>query len=71
MKLPRGALGVSSNWQRVVVDESHLGGKRYLTLVDCGPSRFAIWRQLPTEASSELARDVASMFRERGPPVEL
>jgi transposase InsO family protein len=71
VKLPRGTLGVSSDWHRVAVDVTHFDGKRYLTLVDCGPSRFAVWRQLVTESANELARVVISIFRERGPPVEL
>jgi len=37
-----GSLDVEENWQRVAVDVAFVSGKPYLTVVDCGPSRFAI-----------------------------
>ena len=37
-----GRLDVRENWRRVGMDVTHLGGRHYLTLIDCGPSRFAI-----------------------------
>ena len=39
-----GRLDVCENWRRVGMDVIHLGGHHYLTLIDCGPRRFAIWR---------------------------
>ena len=41
-----GRLNVCENWRRVGVDVTHLEGRHYLTIIDCGPSRFAIWRLL-------------------------
>lgn len=42
-----GRLSVHDNWSRVgMVDVTHFGGQHYLTLIDCGPSRFAIWKPL-------------------------
>ena len=38
-----GHLDVDANWQRIAADVAYVGGKPYLTEVDCGPSRFAIW----------------------------
>ena len=38
----RGVLAVESNWSRLAIDTTHYRGKCYLTMVDCGPSRFAI-----------------------------
>ena len=40
-----GRLDVCENWRRVGMDMTHLGGRHYLTLINCGPSQFAIWRQ--------------------------
>ena len=37
-----GRLDVCKNWRRVGMDATHLEGWHYLTLIDCGPSRFAI-----------------------------
>ncbi|KAG1712190.1 hypothetical protein GQR58_002379 [Nymphon striatum] len=42
----QGSLAVDGNWRRVAVDVTHYGANHYLSMVDCGPSRFAIWRRL-------------------------
>ena len=39
-----GDLTVDGNWCQVAVDVTHYGGQLYLSMVDCGPSRVAIWR---------------------------
>ena len=44
--VPTGDLSVDSNWCRVAVDVIHFNGQVYLSMVDCGPSRVAIWRRL-------------------------
>ena len=44
-----GELSVEVNWQRIAVDVTHHGREKYLTLVDCGPSRFAIWRRIESK----------------------
>ena len=61
-----GRLDICENWRRVGIDVTHLESRHYLTLIDCGPSRFAIWRLL-------LCQDFASIIQqlERGVPVEL
>ena len=41
--VPTGDLSVDSNWFRVAVDVTHFNGQLYLSMVDCGPSRVAIW----------------------------
>ena len=38
-----GYLTVGGNRCRVVVDVIHYGGQLYLLMVDCGPTRIAIW----------------------------
>ena len=40
-------------------------------MVDCGPSRFAIWRQLKFEDARSVIGQLESVFRERSASVEL
>ena len=67
----KGELGVADNWQRLSADVTHYKQERFLTLVDCGPSRFAIWRKIPSEDASVVVAAFEQIFRERGPPAEL
>ena len=66
-----GELSVDNCWVRLASDVTHYGGKLYLTVIDCGPSRFSIWREVCSENSAELNRAIESIFREHGPPEEL
>ncbi len=66
-----GKLDVATNWYRVACDVTHYGGDMYLSLVDCGPSRFAIWRRIAAEGAAEVVRQFEEIFRERGPPWQL
>jgi hypothetical protein len=66
-----GAVEVELNWWRVACDVTHFQGDKFLTLVDCGPSRFALWRQLPDERVASVARHLQEIFRERGPPWQI
>ena len=66
-----GRLDVCENWSRVGMDVTHLEGRHYLTLIDCGPSRFAIWRQLLRQDSASIIRQLETIFYERGAPAEL
>ena len=43
----KGALNVKQTWHRVTMDITHCNGVYFLTVIDCGPARFAIWRRLP------------------------
>ena len=43
----------------------------YLTLVDCGPSRFAVWRPLKRRTSAEVIERLERVFCERGAPEEI
>ena len=67
----RGELAVTANWNRLAMDVTHYGSKRYLTCVDCGPSRFAIWREIPNEDAETVTRVCQQIFREHGPPFQL
>ena len=66
-----GRLDVRENWRRVGMDVTHFGGRHYLTLIDCGPSRFAIWRPLSCQDAASIVRQLETVFCERGAPVEL
>ena len=66
-----GTLEVDTIWERVGMDVSHYRGRMYLTLIDCGPSRFTIWRQLRTRTSAEVTEQLEAIFLERGAPKEI
>jgi transposase InsO family protein/ribonuclease HI len=67
----RGDLAVEENWQRVAVDVTHHRSHLFLSMVDCGPSRFAIWRRLQTESAANIVAQLRSVVIERGPFAEL
>ena len=66
-----GEVGVRENWTRLAIDITHYGGLPYLTMVDCGPGRFMIWRQLKGETATEVCREINNVFFERGMVREL
>lgn len=67
----QGDLAVEQNWCRVAADVTHYDGTHYLSLVDCGPSRFAIWRRLPDETAARIVAHLQQVVIERGPFAEL
>ena len=67
----QGSLAVERNWCRVAADVTHFGTKVFLSLVDCGPSRFAIWRGLRDESAASIVAELHQVVRERGPFEEL
>ena len=66
-----GKLEIPDVWARVACDVTHHEGKNYLTMIDCGPSRFAIWKMIEDESISQVGKCFEEIFRERGPPDEL
>ncbi|RUS91908.1 hypothetical protein EGW08_000310 [Elysia chlorotica] len=46
-------------------------GIPYLSVVDCGPGRFAIWRELKNETSFAICKELEQIFCERGPVAEV
>lgn len=66
-----GELSVEDNWYRLAMDVVHYEGGKYLTMIDCGPSRFAIWRKIPSEEATIVASVITQVFREHGAPCEL
>ncbi|KAG1653883.1 hypothetical protein GQR58_025339 [Nymphon striatum] len=63
----QGSFAVDGNWRRVAVDVTHYGAKHYLSMVDCGPSRFAIWRRLSSETAASIIAQLQGIVIERGP----
>ena len=66
-----GSLKVESDWKRLAVDVTHYRHQLYLSMVDCGPGRVAIWRELKAENAEEIARLLNEIFLERGPVEEV
>ena len=56
----KGQLGASNAWQRLGMDITHYGGNHLLTLIDCSPTRFAVWRLTAQQDSSSV-----NLFRTR------
>lgn len=67
----QGQLSVDATWQRLAADVTHYRGAAFLSVIDCGPGRFAIWKPLRNESVGAVTEQVAEIFRERGPPQEL
>ena len=66
-----GNLDVKETWHRIACDVTHYKGDAFLTLVDCGPSRFALWRKIRNESIVSVTERLEEIFRERGPPRQI
>ena len=66
-----GSLGVDEDWTRLALDVTHYGGRPYLSMVDCGPGRFVLWRELRGESAVEICKELDNVFHERGPVAEV
>ena len=62
---------MEEDWTRASVDVVHYKNIPYLSMVDCGPGRFAIWRKMKGESSAEICKEVENIFYERGPLREM
>uniref|UniRef100_A0A5S6QIU7 RNA-directed DNA polymerase n=1 Tax=Trichuris muris TaxID=70415 RepID=A0A5S6QIU7_TRIMR len=71
VKWRRGKLEVDKIWYRLSCDVTHYRGRAYLTLIDCGPTRFVIWRPLKFCITMNLAEHLEQVVLERGAPEEL
>lgn len=67
----KGEIGTEENWKRLAIDVTHYRQALYLTMVDCGPGRFAIWRELRRETADCVTTLLNEVFLERGPVDEL
>ncbi|XP_043206644.1 uncharacterized protein LOC122372990 [Amphibalanus amphitrite] len=65
------SLGVQLTWERLAIDVTHYRGDHYLTVVDCGPSRYGIWRRLRRSDAAEITAHLETVFLEHGAPAEL
>ena len=50
---------------------THYGSQHFLMLIDCGPSRFAVWQPLVCQDSTSIIHQLESVFYERGPPGDI
>lgn len=62
-----GEISVPENWARLALDVTHFQGRAYLTIVDCGPSRFAVWREVASENARKICGHMTNIFEERAP----
>ena len=62
---------MSDCWSRLAVDVTHYGSQLYLSLVDCGPSRFSVWKDIRSEDAQVVAAALKQVFMDLGSPVEL
>lgn len=53
------------------MDVCHVEDKHSLTLIDCGPSRYSIWRRLRRQDTAGIIEQLEPIFYERGAPPEL
>lgn len=67
----KGILSVKRNWDRIAMDITHYNGRHFLTLIDCGPSRFSLWRPLRRQDAAAIIHELEGVFLERGPPSEI
>jgi hypothetical protein len=67
----KGFLHVNETWKRIACDVTHYRGKKFLTVIDCGPSRYAIWKLVKSENDDEITNVMEDIFREMGPPEEV
>lgn len=65
-----GSLEVDTNWCRLACDITHFCGKKYLTIIDCGPSRHIIWREVSEESDRCVCKEIEQIYREYGSPTE-
>lgn len=71
IKVSRGYLSIGENWQRLAMDHTHYNNQVFLSIIDCGPSRFSIWRKVASESSEDVVSVCRQLFMERGPPDEI
>lgn len=67
----KGSLEVEGDWVRLACDVTQYAGKKFLTIIDSGPSRYALWKAIPDESLTVIADMFETVFCEFGPPKEL
>ncbi|KAF2347666.1 Integrase catalytic core [Trinorchestia longiramus] len=71
LKHEPGEVSVKNNWSRLAIDVTHYRGRPYFSMVDCGPGRFAVWRELRRENTQCIVTELTNIFLESGPVHEL
>ena len=66
-----GELSIDEVWCRIAVDVTHYKGEAYLSVIDCGPGRFAVWRKLKYENAMCVREVLEQLVMERGPMSEV
>ena len=66
-----GEIGTLKNWTRLAIDITHYRGGAYLSMIDCGPGRLAIWKELHAESASAVAEELEKVMLERGTVMEV
>lgn len=67
----KGNIGTEDNWKRLAIDVTHYRNGLYLTMVDCGPGRYTMWKELARETAECIVKVLNEVFLERGPVDEL
>ena len=67
----KGTLNVKQTWHWVAMDITQCNWSHFLTVIDCDPARFAIWRRLPQQDATSVINQLKVLFYERGPPTKI
>ena len=67
----KGELSVKDNWSRLACDITHFCEEAFISLINCGPSRFVIWRPIANKTIQAVSSTIVGIFREWGPPEQL
>ena len=65
MHWPRRKLDISDTWSRVGMDVTHHQGRHDLSLIDCRPTQFSIWRHLRWQDAASVISHLESLFCKR------
>ena len=71
IKWEEGHLSCEFVWDRIAVDVTHYNNKKYLSIIDCGPSRFAVWKNVKDESFTVVSAVIVNVFKEYGPPNQI
>ena len=63
-KWTQGSISVEKTWDRLAMDITHVGHDDYLSVIDCGPSRYTIWEQLGRTTSANIIKVLHRIFLE-------
>ena len=67
----KGNLSATNVWNRLGIDITNVGSQLYLTIIDCGPSHFALWWLLHRQETGSKINQLESIFYDRGPPAKI